>query len=182
MRPEVFAVALLAALVVVAGSGCRDRDQDRRPNLARGDDAAPISPSSTPVPPRTDGCPVTQPNHQIPPGQADNPGASEAPYHGNGRLWTALYPEGIIQRPRRDGSIREKFPWWRAGRGRLVITGHRLDGRARPLRARVPAGYGPTGFQATALIFPSGGCWSVTGAAGGASLTFVTLVVAARGS
>jgi hypothetical protein len=125
---------------------------------------------------------VTQPNHQIPPGQADNPGASEATYHGNGRLWTALYPEGIIQRPRRDGSMREKFPWWRAGRGRLVITGHRLDGRARQLRARVPAGYGPTGFQATALIFPSGGCWSVTGAAGGASLTFVTLVVAARGS
>lgn len=181
MRPGALAVALLAALVAVAWSGCRNEDHDRQPIVARGD-AAPTSPSSTPAPPPTDGCPVTQPNHQIPPGQADNPGATEATYHGNGTLWTALYPQGITQRRGRDGSIREKFPWWRAGRGRLVITGHRLDGRARPLRARVPAGYGPTGFQATELIFASEGCWSVTGAAGGASLTFITLVVAARGS
>ena len=125
---------------------------------------------------------MTQPNHQIPQGQADNPGASEAAYHGNGRLWTLLYPQGVVQRPRSDGSLREKFGWWRAGRGRLVITGHRLDGRAQPLRARVPAGYGPTGFQSSALIFPSEGCWRVRGAVGGASLTFVTLVIAARGS
>jgi hypothetical protein len=182
MRPGLLAVALLAALVVVAWSGCRDDARDRQSTVARGD-AAPISPSATPVPPQKDGCPVTQPNHRIPPGQADNPGASEATYHGNGRLWTALYPQGIVKPPSpRDGSIREKFPWWRAERGRLAITGHRLDGRARPLRARVPAGYGPTGFQSSALIFPSEGCWSATGTAGGASLTFVTLVVAARGS
>jgi len=46
-----------------------------------------------------------------------------------------------------------------------------------PLRARIPDGYGDTGFQATALIFPTEGCWEVTGKVGEASRTFVTRVV-----
>jgi hypothetical protein len=119
---------------------------------------------------------VTPPNHRIPPGQGHNPGAKRASYYGNGRLWTVLYPEGVRKRPQRDGSIDQKFPWWRSVHGRLRITGRRLDGHAPALRAVIPHGYGPTGFQATGIIFPTGGCWSVTGRAGRASLTFVTLV------
>lgn len=131
---------------------------------------------------RPRGCPVTPPNGEIPPGQEHNPGADSAAYYGNGRLWTILYDKGILRRaPRRDGSIREKFPWWRAVRGRLRITGRRLDRHARPLRAHIPDGYGATGFQSTGLIFPSEGCWRVTGTAGPATLTFVTLVVKATG-
>jgi hypothetical protein len=45
------------------------------------------------------------------------------------------------------------------------------------LRADVPDGYGTTGFQVSGLIFPTGGCWEVTGRLGDASLTFVTFVI-----
>lgn len=123
-------------------------------------------------------CPVTRPNHSIPPGEAQNPGAERAAYHGNGKLWTVLYgvafrdPSGV------------KFPWWAKVESPgatdrsmgLTISGIRLDGRAPSLRARIPAGYG-LGFQATAIFFPAAGCWRITGIAGRGSLAFVTLVV-----
>jgi hypothetical protein len=131
---------------------------------------------------RLSDCAVTPPNHRIPPGQADNPGAARAPYHGNGQLWTVLPDQGILRKaPRHDGSIREKFPWWRGVHGRLSITGRRLDQRAPPLRAQIPDGYGTAGFQATGLIFPEDGCWTVTANVEQASLTFVTLVAKAAG-
>jgi hypothetical protein len=126
------------------------------------------------------GCRATQPNHHIPPGQEHNPGAKRAPYFGNGLLWTALGPRGVLvagpDDVKRDGTIWMKFGWWRKGHGALKITGHRLDAPAAKLRARIPRGYGTTGFQSTAIIFASEGCWTVTGRAGNAALTFVTLV------
>ena len=70
-----------------------------------------------------------------------------------------------------------KFPWWRGLRGRLVIEGRRLDAGAPPLRAHIPAGYGASGFQATGVIFPTPGCWEVTGHLGDTSLSFVVNVV-----
>jgi hypothetical protein len=70
-----------------------------------------------------------------------------------------------------------KFLWWRGVRGKLTIQGQRLDAPAPPLRADIPGGYGDTGFQATGLIFPTEGCWEVTGKVGESSLTFVTRVV-----
>jgi hypothetical protein len=78
---------------------------------------------------------------------------------------------------RRDGSISRKFPWWRAVRGELRISGRRLGGEAAQVRAHIPSGYGPTGFQSSAIVFPAEGCWQVTGTAGNARLTYVTLVV-----
>jgi hypothetical protein len=103
--------------------------------------------------------------------------------HGNDALSTVLWPEGkVVFKPSGSGFVLEngalsmKFPWWRLVKGRLTIEGRRLDGPAPPLRARVPDGYGEIGFQATALIFPTPGCWEVTGRVAGQSLTFVTLV------
>ncbi len=78
-----------------------------------------------------------------------------------------------------DGSIDAKFGWWRAGSGKIRISGRRLDAVAQPLRAHVPAGYG-RGFQATGLTFPTTGCWRVTGRYAGASLTFTILVTKSR--
>jgi hypothetical protein len=60
--------------------------------------------------------------------------------------------------------------------GRLTIQGERLDASAPPLRARVPAGYGHTGFQSTELRFPTVGCWKVVGSVAGHDIAFVVLV------
>jgi len=123
-------------------------------------------------------CPVTKPNQNTPPGE--RAGSS---HYGNGSLWTALPPAGRVVfwpggpgQVLPDGSLSIKFPWWRAVSGPLTIEGRRLDAPAAPLRARIPEGYGDTGVQATALIFPTDGCWQVTGKVDGASLTFVVKV------
>jgi hypothetical protein len=100
---------------------------------------------------------------------------------GNGKLWVGgLWKEGIVAATpdfvQADGSIGIKFGWWRKVTGQLEITGRRLDGPAPPLRASVPGGYGDTGFQASGLLFPTEGCWEVTGRVGATTLTFVTFV------
>jgi len=69
-----------------------------------------------------------------------------------------------------------KLGWWRGVEGGLKITGERTDADAAPLRADVPDGYGPTGFQATGITFASTGCWDVTGRVGDETLTFTVLV------
>lgn len=141
-------------------------------------------------------CPVTKPNGSQPPvknfggtvtyspeyrGPRDGRVANS---HGSGALWTVLWTDSIVVfraggpgfvEP--DGSLSMKWPWYRGVRGKLTIRGRRLDAPAPPLRAHVPDGYGDTGFQSTALIFPTTGCWEVTGKVGEASLTFVTRVV-----
>ena len=60
---------------------------------------------------------------------------------------------------------------------RGTATGHAVE-TSPPLRADVPAGYPDTGFQPSGLMFPTQGCWSVTGRIGdGKPLTFVTFVL-----
>jgi hypothetical protein len=121
-------------------------------------------------------CTPTVPNGNRPPGEDPSP-----VWHGDGKLWTQLVP--TYDDPRwiqLDGSIGIKFPWWRAVRGRLVITGKRIDGAAPRLVADVPAAYGTTGFQASRIFFPTRGCWSVTGAVASEKLQFVVDVTTGR--
>jgi hypothetical protein len=73
-----------------------------------------------------------------------------------------------------------KWWWWRAG-GQLEIEGRRLDAPAPPLGAHVPGGYFGD-FQATGLVFPTEGCWEVTGRVADRSLTFVVRVVKIDGA
>jgi hypothetical protein len=131
-------------------------------------------------------CPVTLPNGSIP---YEDAGFN----HGNGSLWVALWPRGrLLAGPlpdgsswaeiRPDGSIDAKLGWWRGLGGRLTVQGRRLDAKGPPLRASIPQGYGWSGFQATGVIFPTEGCWQVTGKAGQATLRFVALVVKQRPS
>jgi hypothetical protein len=129
-------------------------------------------------------CPVTKPNGKTAPGQTRETMGGQ--WYGNSDMWTLLWRDGTVKvihpggpgEVLEDGSLSMKFPWWlgSGASGKLTITGKRLDAPAGPLRARIPPGYGPH-FQATALIFPTEGCWEVTGKAGDASLTFVTRVV-----
>ena len=120
-------------------------------------------------------CPVTAPNGNTPPDETYAP-----EYHGNGALFTMLWPDGnILMGPHNvepDGSLSMKFGWVRGVAGKLAIEGRRLDADAPPLRADIPDGYGDSGFQVSALIFPTEGCWEVTGRVGDAALTFVTRV------
>jgi hypothetical protein len=95
-----------------------------------------------------------------------------------------MWPYNVIVATRdyvlSDGTIEMKWPWFRGGSGPVQITGRRLDGKAARLRADVPDGYGPTGFQPSALRFPTEGCWRITGRVVDDRLTFVTLVVRLR--
>lgn len=124
-------------------------------------------------------CLVTAPNGAVPPG---SPAAANG--YGNGELWTWLWSEGTVVfksggpgEIHPDGSLEMKWPWHRGVTGRLHIVGRRLDAPAPPLDATVSDQYGDTGFQPTTLIFPTPGCWQVTGTVGAAQLSFVTRVV-----
>ena len=120
-------------------------------------------------------CAVTFPNGSQPPdGNIGGPGV-----HGNGLLWVSLGSPVVVNDAGPDGAVPDKFPWWRGVSGSLRIDGRRLDGPAPPLAATIPDGYGSIGFQASVVSFPTEGCWEVTGRAGEASLTFVTLVLKA---
>jgi hypothetical protein len=82
-----------------------------------------------------------------------------------GRLVAGRLPDGSSMADvKPDGSLVAKLGWWRAAAGKLVIAGERLDAEAPALSADVPDGYGSTGFQATAVTFPTTGCWKVVGA------------------
>jgi len=127
------------------------------------------------------GCAVTRPTmFDPPPGVEPDALFGAASSHGNGQLWVGgLGDDGVIVWSREaDGSIDYKLGWWRATQGELRITGRRLDAPAPAVRAHVPSGYGPTGFQASGVSFPTEGCWQVTGQVGATTLTFVTLVLA----
>jgi hypothetical protein len=118
-------------------------------------------------------CPVTHPNGRPLPGQR----VGRVMDHGNGKLWTHLWPQGVVLIfPEKDGSLRMKFPWWRGIRGRLTITGRRLDAPGPPMKAEISKEYGEIGFQPSTLIFPAEGCWEITGRLDDAELIFVTEV------
>ena len=125
-------------------------------------------------------CPRTQPTSDPSPGGPALFGSSNA--YGNAQLWVgALGPDGVIEAPadmvNKDGSIGWKFGWWRVASGELTISGRRVDGPAPPARGDVPSGYGPSGFQASGVTFPTEGCWEITGHVGSATLTFVIFVI-----
>ena len=125
-------------------------------------------------------CPITAANGSTPPGEQPS-----IQYHGNGELWTVLWPDGtIIFRPegpgeiRADGWLAMKFPWWRGEgvQGQLEITGRLLDREGLAAYGEITSGYGETGFQATSIVFSGEGCWEITGHVGEAELTFVQQV------
>jgi hypothetical protein len=76
-----------------------------------------------------------------------------------------------------DGSVGMKIAWYRGKglRGKITIQGKRLDVAAPPLRSKI--GNSETGFESSQVVFPTEGCWQVTGKVADASVTFVTRVV-----
>ncbi len=137
-------------------------------------------------PPSEAPCRVTTPNGAM----AGVPEPHEGS-HGNRVLSVGpfgLWPDGtIVFKPggagfvTRDGALGMKFGWTRAVRGKLVVTGHRVDGSDAPLLFESDENaYDEIGFQASYLIFPTPGCWQVAAQIDGredSGLTFVTKVV-----
>src|SRR5215212_8928972 len=74
-----------------------------------------------------------------------------------------------------DGALGIKVGWERKRKGHLEIRGRRIDASAPPARAYI-FDYGDTGFQPIYLVFPTPGCWEITGEVAGGRLTVVTLV------
>jgi len=125
--------------------------------------------------------PSTKPSGPAVAGQERPIGSSDLAF-GNSHLWVVpVQKDGVIHADPRsiepDGSIGQKFLWWRITAGTLAITGRRLDAPAPSLRASIPDGYGSTGLQASGVYFPTEGCWEITGTVGGQTLSFVTFVL-----
>jgi hypothetical protein len=123
---------------------------------------------------RASSCPVTLPNHPV-----ANSAVSRKLGYRQGRIAVELWPLGVtlVQKDMADGALGVKVGWYRYGRGKLTMTATRLDEPGRARRTRVPSGYGSTGFQSSAIYFPSPGCWKVTATVGHSHLTYVTAVL-----
>ena len=118
------------------------------------------------MPPATETCPVTVPK----------PG----PWgYGNGLLSTWLPGDGVfVARPEPDGTLFEKLRWIPHGvtGGTLTVRGERLDAAFPSMRV-LSVNWGG-GSWASAVLFPSEGCWRISGRVGDVSLSYVVKVVA----
>lgn len=118
-----------------------------------------------------DTCPVTRPS--LPTRR-----------YGSGRLWATLPPAGILHVRRNepdDGLYGTKLGWVPDRDRNLVLTvsGRRLDAPGRMIVRSVNWGYSSNGrgSWASAVAFPDGGCWRITGRAGDTTLSYVVRVV-----
>jgi hypothetical protein len=106
--------------------------------------------------------------------------------YGNGFLSTTLPADGVMSRPREaDGTIFNKLGWLpRKGfTAQLTVRGERLDAPGELKVLSVNWGYassGPAanGSWASAVRFPSEGCWRITGRVRDIELSYVVKVVA----
>jgi hypothetical protein len=127
-----------------------------------------------------------------PPLLAPAPYPTAAPYdlfwHGNERFWTMLRPDGAWARlPRNERGYRQKVFWWYPGfnprveaRPDLKVFGRRLDGpetfvHPSPATNAHHADFGGWTIL-TGIDVPSKGCWELTGAYRGETVTFVVLI------
>jgi hypothetical protein len=104
--------------------------------------------------------------------------------YGSGRLWVTLPPDGILRVQRNqpdDGMFGTKIGWIpdRDRNVKLAVSGQRLDAPGRMRVKGVFWGHSSPGrgSWASAVAFPAGGCWRITGRAGPTTLSYVVRVV-----
>ena len=192
MMQRLIAATALAAGVSVALLGCGGGPAKTVVGSAPVARSTPGSPQGAAAgPARHPARPVTMADARRCPVTIGHPVPSSKPWreglfgwqraYGNGSLWVgALWPHGVViitpDNVDPDGRLEMKFGWYRLTSGFLTITGRRLDAPAPPASGRA-SGYGLTGFNASGVIFPTEGCWQVTGRVGRVTLTFVTFVI-----
>jgi len=135
-------------------------------------------------------CPVTL-AFQLPPDEAIDfmrAGSSAQPTHeeavaaarrtnwaGNDGIWVVLPNDGVVTWG--STTFGSKFGLYAFGTGRMTATARRFGGVTPPgFEASIGTpdqGYGPPGFIASGLTFPSNGCWEVTYRIAERSVTFV---------
>ena len=135
---------------------------------------------------RPDSCHVTMPNGIV----AGSSERGEGSY-GNALLSVGpfgLWPNGtVVFKPggagfqTKEGALGMKFGWTRGMRGKINVTGRRIDADAPPLRFETNQKNDAqsTGFLASFLLFSTPGCWEVTAQVGDreeSKITFVTRV------
>lgn len=103
--------------------------------------------------------------------------AMGSPVHGHGALWSVAFDRSWVDfrvDPPGPAISGLKLGWYRTEPGHVEVTVELLPSSEEHLRpgvtwdppagsARVPDGYGLTGFQVSGIEFPAPGCWSVTG-------------------
>ena len=87
--------------------------------------------------------------------------------YGNDAMWVTVP---------RDAQLDTKMPTVRLISGTLSASARRLDSPAPPAEFHIPDGYGPIGFQAVGVRFPTPGCWEVTQRLADRQLRFTLLV------
>lgn len=122
-------------------------------------------------------CPVTAPNGSTPPGERPAPH-----FHGNGLLWTGFAPNRTIGRLDDAGIYFDKLLWWTTILdANLTFRAVRLDANAAPPGWKAnEGGFVGSTFRgttwATAVWFPSAGCWRLTARLRDVSLSVVVRV------
>lgn len=104
--------------------------------------------------------------------------------YGSSRLWVIIPADGILYVQRNqpdDGMFGTKLGWIpdRNRNLKLTVSGQRLDAPGRMTVRGVFWGHSSTGkgSWASAVAFPEGGCWRITGRAGPTTLSYVVRVV-----
>jgi hypothetical protein len=135
---------------------------------------------------RPDSCHVTTPNGIVAGSSERNEGS-----YGNALLSVGpfgLWPNGtVVFKPggagfqTKEGALGMKFGWIRGIRGKINVTGRRIDADAPPLRFETNQTNDDrsTGFHASYLLFSTPRCWEVTAQVGDSEdskITFVTRV------
>ena len=158
---------LLCSLVALLLTACRAADSESR--------SAPPSESS---PGSASPCPASVPAWAEPPEDSavpDAPGFGRYFLNADQSIWASASWTRDSERHLRVGDRGVKVGWFRPAGAPLEITGQRLDAPSPPLVATIPCCY-PTRFQATSLLFPTGGCWEITAKAAASVLSFVVRV------
>lgn len=131
-------------------------------------------------------CPVTPPPDEVfvPPAAFPAVAPEGLFYIGTPALWTALPVEGYWESlPQDEHGYTNKIVFWsesynveREPVPALTVSGRRLDGDSPPLDAPTATnGYSADSgqFMLTGVNIPTTGCWEISGAYNGETLTYV---------
>lgn len=192
--PRRLLVAPLLLTVALALAGCREATVTPvvgpTPSLLTpAASARPIPPTraaSTGTPPMAPAaCPVTPYTAGPPANSADDRAIGGLrPYHwyGGDGLWAFPWlqgePAGVLYLGEHGF---HKVLWWREPgvEGPITVATRRLDGPSAAATTDFEGLPTQRGQQPGGLLFPTTGCWEITGTAGGKRLTIVAFLVAA---